>query len=140
MLIPMFASSTTANMLSPGTINGGQIKDDGGFHVYTLHVKTNNSFDVYIDAEMVSSGSLLEDMRPPLVPPQEIDDPEDEQPEEWVTQVRRECRWGGEGRQLMVGHGGGGGGGGGDCGGGRTARRAGRAEEKQEENRGRVGA
>lgn len=56
--------------------------------MYTLHVKTDNSFDVYIDTEMVSSGSLLEDMRPPLVPPQEIDDPEDEQPEGWVTEVR----------------------------------------------------
>lgn len=58
--------------------------------MYTLHVKTDNSFDVYIDAEMVSSGSLLEDMRPPLVPPQEIDDPEDEQPEDWVAEVRQQ--------------------------------------------------
>ena len=65
-----------------------QIKDDGGFHVYTLHIKTDNTFDLYVDAEVAASGSLLEDMEPPLVPPPEIDDPEDEQPEDWVTEVR----------------------------------------------------
>ncbi|CAN0382030.1 unnamed protein product, partial [Ectocarpus sp. 13 AM-2016] len=58
---------------------------DGGFHVYTLHIKKDDStFDLYIDTEMISSGSLLADMKPPLVPPEEIDDPEDEQPEDWV--------------------------------------------------------
>lgn len=56
--------------------------------MYTLHVKaSDNSFDVYIDAELASSGSLLEDVEPPLVPSREIDDPEDEQPEDWVTEV-----------------------------------------------------
>lgn len=63
------------------------MKDDGGFHVYTLHIKTDNTFDLYIDTEVVSSGSLLEDMKPPLVPPEEIDDPEDKQPDDWVTEV-----------------------------------------------------
>lgn len=63
------------------------MKDDGGFHVYTLHVKTDNTFDLYVDAEVASSGNLLEDMKPPIVPQKEIDDPEDEQPESWVTEV-----------------------------------------------------
>lgn len=57
--------------------------------MYTLHIKKDDSsFDLYIDTEMISSGSLLADMKPPLVPPQEIDDPEDEQPEDWVTEVK----------------------------------------------------
>lgn len=64
-----------------------QIKEDKGFHVYTLHVKTDNTFDLYIDTEIAGSGSLLTDVEPPVVPAKEIDDPDDEQPEEWVTEV-----------------------------------------------------
>lgn len=65
-----------------------QIKEDKGFHVYTLHVKTDNTFDLYIDTEVAGSGSLLEDVEPPVAQPKEIDDPDDEQPEDWVTEVR----------------------------------------------------
>lgn len=64
-----------------------QIKDDNGFHVYTLHVKTDSTFDLYIDTEIVSYGNLFEDMEPSIVPPKEIDDPDDVQPEDWVTEV-----------------------------------------------------
>ncbi|CAM9125299.1 unnamed protein product, partial [Hapterophycus canaliculatus] len=67
--------------------NAPKIKDDGGFHVYSLHVKQDGTFDLYIDTEVVSSGSLLEDMTPPLVPPLDMDDPEDEQPDDWVTEA-----------------------------------------------------
>lgn len=77
--------------------------------MYTLHVKKDGVFDLYIDTEVVSSGSLLEDMTPPLVPPMEIDDPEDEQPEDWVTEVHSTagCRCGGGGRyglRMMLPH------------------------------------
>lgn len=71
------------------------MKDDKGFHVYTLHIKTDNTFDLYIDTETVSSGNLLEDFEPPVEPPQEIDDPDEEQPEDWVTEVRSWRRRGG---------------------------------------------
>ena len=56
--------------------------------MYTLHVKADSTFDLYVDTALASSGSLLEDMKPPIVPEREIDDPEDEQPEDWVTEVR----------------------------------------------------
>lgn len=56
--------------------------------MYTLHVKADSTFDLYVDTALASSGSLLEDMKPPVVPEREIDDPEDEQPEDWVTEVR----------------------------------------------------
>lgn len=59
--------------------------------MYTLHVKPDNTFDIYIDTESVSTGNLLEDFKPPVNPPTEIDDPEDEQPEDWVTEVRHVC-------------------------------------------------
>lgn len=65
-----------------------KIKDDNGFHVYTLHVKTDSTFDLYIDMEIASYGNLLEDMEPPIVPAKEIDDPEDVQPEDWVTEAK----------------------------------------------------
>lgn len=64
-----------------------QIKDDKGFHVYTLHVKADNTFDLYVDTKVVVSGNLLKDFKPPVNPPQEIEDPDDVQPEDWVTQV-----------------------------------------------------
>ena len=32
---------------------------------------------------MVNSGSLLEDMTPPVNPPEEIDDPTDSRPADW---------------------------------------------------------
>lgn len=70
-----------------GFVDPPQIKDDSGFHVYTLHVKTDNTFDLYIDTEIASHGNLLEDMKPPIVPAKEIDDPDDVQPEDWVTAV-----------------------------------------------------
>eukprot|EP00904_Undaria_pinnatifida_P004761 jgi/Undpi1/14286/HiC_scaffold_9.g03935.m1 len=68
--------------------NTPKIKDDNGFHVYTLHVKTDGTFDLYIDTEIASSGNLLEDMEPPIMPPKEIDDPDDVQPEDWVTEAK----------------------------------------------------
>ena len=63
------------------------MKDDKGFHVYTLHVKADNMFDLYVDAQVSVSGNLLKDFEPAVNPPKEIDDPEDEQPDDWVTEV-----------------------------------------------------
>ena len=39
-----------------------------------------------IDQESKKSGSLLVDFDPPVVPPKEIDDPEDEKPDDWVEE------------------------------------------------------
>jgi calnexin len=61
-----------------------RIKNDRKTHVYTLIIRTDNSFEVLIDQESVRSGSLLEDVTPPVNPPAEIDDPEDIKPEDWV--------------------------------------------------------
>ena len=38
---------------------------------------------VHVDDAMVNSGSLLEDMTPPINPPAEIDDPKDSKPSDW---------------------------------------------------------
>lgn len=63
-------------------------------------VKADNNYNILVDEQVVSSGSLLEDFtsvlkcvfmigsywhnyRPPVNPPKEIDDPEDKKPSDW---------------------------------------------------------
>ena len=57
-------------------------------HLYTLHVRKDNTFDIKIDDEAVFSGSLFEDMEPPINPPKMIPDPEDEKPDDWVDEAQ----------------------------------------------------
>ncbi|KAI9593289.1 Calreticulin family-domain-containing protein [Syncephalis fuscata] len=58
--------------------------------LYTLIVRPDNTFEIRINDEKVSSGSLLEDFTPAVNPPKEIDDPEDKKPEDWVDEERIE--------------------------------------------------
>jgi len=59
-------------------------KKDKKSHLYTLVVRPDNSFEIFIDLESKAKGSLLKDMEPPVNPPKEIDDPTDSKPEDWV--------------------------------------------------------
>ncbi|XP_072251284.1 calnexin isoform X1 [Leuresthes tenuis] len=52
-------------------------------HLYTLVVNSDNSFEVLVDQTVVNSGNLLTDMTPPVNPPAEIEDPNDQKPEDW---------------------------------------------------------
>lgn len=52
-------------------------------HLYTLILKPDNTFEIWVDRKIVNSGSLLEDFVPPVNPPAEIDDPVDKKPEDW---------------------------------------------------------
>uniref|UniRef100_A0A671UHB5 Calnexin n=1 Tax=Sparus aurata TaxID=8175 RepID=A0A671UHB5_SPAAU len=52
-------------------------------HLYTLVVNPDNTFEVLVDQTVVNSGSLLTDMTPPVNPPAEIEDPDDQKPEDW---------------------------------------------------------
>ncbi|XP_062333178.1 calnexin [Osmerus eperlanus] len=52
-------------------------------HLYTLVVNPDNSFEILVDQTLVNSGSLLTDMTPPVNPPAEVEDPEDQRPEDW---------------------------------------------------------
>ncbi|XP_015121079.1 calnexin isoform X2 [Diachasma alloeum] len=52
-------------------------------HLYTLIVRSDNSFQVKVDGKIVNEGSLLDDFTPPVNPPLEIEDPNDIQPEDW---------------------------------------------------------
>lgn len=46
-------------------------------------VNPDNTFEVLVDQTVVNSGSLLTDMTPPVNPPAEIEDPDDQKPEDW---------------------------------------------------------
>nr|CAX75038.1 calnexin [Schistosoma japonicum] len=52
-------------------------------HLYTLVLRSDNSFERYIDQIKVQSGNLLDDFDPPVNPPKEIDDPHDKKPSDW---------------------------------------------------------
>jgi len=77
--------------------------DDHKTHLFTLILKSDNSYQVNVDQKEVASGSLKEDFD--ILPPQKIkdpaqskpsdwideemmDDPEDKKPEDWVTEKR----------------------------------------------------
>ncbi|KAF9920771.1 hypothetical protein FBU30_009297 [Linnemannia zychae] len=56
--------------------------------LYTLIVNPDQSFDIKINGESVTSGSLLENFQPPVNPAKEIDDPSDSKPANWVEEAR----------------------------------------------------
>jgi calnexin len=56
---------------------------DKSTHLYTLVVKPDNSFSVFVDQKLVNSGNLLSDVEPAVNPPAEIEDKDDKKPEDW---------------------------------------------------------
>jgi calreticulin len=66
------------NLLTKKTI---ACKDDELSHVYTLVVKSDNTYEVYIDLEKKESGKLEEDFD--FLAPKTIKDPEAKKPEDW---------------------------------------------------------
>lgn len=61
-----------------------RVPSDSLTHVYTLIIRADNSFEILIDGDSKSKGSLLEAMEPSINPPAEIDDPTDHKPADWV--------------------------------------------------------
>ncbi|XP_069486985.1 calmegin [Ambystoma mexicanum] len=57
-------------------------------HLYTLVLNLDDTFEIFVDQTSVSKGHLLEDMTPPVNPPEEIEDPDDIKPEEWDERLR----------------------------------------------------
>ena len=56
--------------------------DDKLTHVYTLEVKPDNTYTLFIDQEKKESGKLEDDWE--FLKPKEIDDASDKKPEDWV--------------------------------------------------------
>merc|ERR1712019_122009 len=60
-------------------------KDDQFTHVYTLAIRQDNTYEVFIDGESEKKGSLEEDWD--MLAPKEINDPEAEKPEDWDEEM-----------------------------------------------------
>lgn len=60
-------------------------KSDEMTHVYTLVVKPDQSYIVKVDGKSVKEGNLVEDWD--FLEPQEIQDPEQSKPEDWVDEA-----------------------------------------------------
>jgi len=54
--------------------------------LYTLIVRPDNAYQILLDDVVSAEGSLLEDFAPPVNPDEEIDDPEDTKPKDWVEE------------------------------------------------------
>lgn len=60
--------------------------DDKLTHVYTLVVKPDNTYEMYIDQEVKESGKLEDDWA--FLEPKEIDDATDKKPSDWVDDAQ----------------------------------------------------
>lgn len=68
--------------------NPGAKLDKGKTYLYTLVVRPDQTFEVFVNQKSERSGSLLEDFNPPVNPPKEIDDPDDVKPGDWVDEAQ----------------------------------------------------
>jgi len=66
------------------------VKMDKKTHLYTLALKSDNTFTIFIDKKIAKSGSLLTAMKPPVNPSKMIDDPDDKKPSDWVDEMEIE--------------------------------------------------
>jgi len=61
-------------------------QDDEFTHLYTLVVRSDNTYEVKIDNGRVESGSLEEDWD--FLPPRKIKDPEARKPDDWDERAK----------------------------------------------------
>ncbi len=52
-------------------------------HLYTLEIRPNNKYFIYVDQKQVAKGSLVDSLEPAILPPKEVDDPDDKKPDDW---------------------------------------------------------
>jgi calreticulin len=66
--------------------NEVRVESDRLTHLYTLHVKTDNTFEVFIDQQSVKSGKMEDEWD--FLPAKEIKDPNVSKPADWVDAKR----------------------------------------------------
>jgi len=66
------------------------VKAGGLPHLYTLVVRKDNTFSVFVDQVEEVTGTLTsgDDFDPPFTPTETIPDPEDKKPEDWVDNAK----------------------------------------------------
>merc|ERR1711871_386212 len=85
-LILRFKNAKTGEYKEHHLKNPPQMKNDDLPHLYTAVLRADNSFELFVDQASVKAGSLTSesDWELPFQPPQEIDDPADKKPADWV--------------------------------------------------------
>jgi calnexin len=63
--------------------NPPKIKADQLTHLYTLVIRPDNTYEIFIDKKSEKKGSLFTDFEPSVNPPKLIDDPTDKKPSDW---------------------------------------------------------
>ncbi|KAI3380913.1 hypothetical protein SNEBB_006229, partial [Seison nebaliae] len=56
---------------------------DGRTHVYTLIIKSDGKYEIRIDNIVYSSGNIVDDLTPSLLPSKLISDPNEKKPDDW---------------------------------------------------------
>jgi len=64
------------------------IRSDTETHLYTLVLRKDNSFEIFVDKKSAKKGDLLTHMIPSANPAAEIDDASDKKPEGWVDEAK----------------------------------------------------
>jgi len=63
-----------------------EAKGDTDYHVYQMVIKPDGTYTVKIDGDSVKDGKMAENW--PFQPPQEIQDPAESKPEDWVDEAK----------------------------------------------------
>jgi len=79
----LHADKKNENLLINKEVN---TETDDLTHLYTLVVRPDNTFEVFIDNKSVRKGKLEDEFD--FLPPKEIQDPEAKKPEDWVDQAK----------------------------------------------------
>ncbi|GAB5368662.1 hypothetical protein AAMO2058_001338900 [Amorphochlora amoebiformis] len=82
----MFGPDKCGNSNKHHLKNPPGIMQDRETHLYTLALRRNNTFGIFIDTKLAAKGSLLSDFEPPINPPKYINDPADTKPLDWVDE------------------------------------------------------
>ncbi|EGG17485.1 hypothetical protein DFA_08481 [Cavenderia fasciculata] len=64
------------------------IRTDKLSHLYTLHIRPDNTFTVYVDRSPVLEGNFHTSFTPAFNPPKEVDDPTDSKPSDWIDDAK----------------------------------------------------
>lgn len=56
---------------------------DKKYHLFKMVLQPSGNFELFLDGKSAGKGDLLQDMDPPINPPEKIVDPDDKKPEDW---------------------------------------------------------
>merc|ERR1711935_86591 len=85
-LIIKHKNPVTGKMVEHHAANSASVVLDDVPHLYTLVVRPDNTFSVFVDQEEKMKGSLTDALSfdPPFTPPKQIPDADEKKPETWV--------------------------------------------------------